>query len=411
MINRVSTASQYQSLTSNLMRKQGELNTSNEHLATGRRVLTAGDDPVSSVMIQNYRQEQTLITQYQDAITLATNRMNVTESTLTGVENNLDVTKQKVIRMINGAMAAEDRSAFKDELQSLYDELLGLANTQDESGNYIFAGTQSATKPFMQNGQTPPTIVYQGDDQARHSQIDKNLEVKTSLTGNDVFMAIPNPYGDYRPDFSGLQPDSQLHILTATNSNPNDSNNYSVKFVDNAGVMEYQLYQGDPTTGVLLDQNTYDPKVGVNFDLAAAGGAGTLDFQFDGEIKLGDSVALTPSKTFNVLDSLKDAINNAEQPTSSAEGNANLQRVIDDLNGAFIHMNQQRSQVGSVLQTLDRQGEQHKDFELTLNKAQSGLEDLDYSKAIIDMNEQSMALQASQAAFNKTKELTLFNYL
>ena len=249
MINRVSTASQYQSLTSNLMRKQGELNTSNEHLATGRRVLTAGDDPVSSVMIQNYRQEQTLITQYQDAITLATNRMNVTESTLTGVENNLDVTKQKVIRMINGAMAAEDRSAFKDELQSLYDELLGLANTQDESGNYIFAGTQSATKPFIQNGQTPPTIVYQGDDQARHSQIDKNLEVKTSLTGNDVFMAIPNPYGDYRPDFSGLQPDSQLHVLTATNSNPNDTNNYSVKFVDNAGVMEYQLYQGDPTTG------------------------------------------------------------------------------------------------------------------------------------------------------------------
>ena len=151
--------------------------------------------------------------------------------------------------------------------------------------------------------------------------------------------------------------------------------------------------------------------MGVNFDLAAAGGAGTLDFQFDGEIKLGDSVALNPSKTFNVLDSLQDAINNAEQPTSSAEGNANLQRVIDDLNSGFIHMNQQRSQVGSVLQTLDRQGEQHKDFELTLNKAQSGLEDLDYSKAIIDMNEQSMALQASQAAFNKTKELTLFNYL
>ncbi len=362
-------------------------------------------------MIQNYRQEQTLITQYQDAITLATNRMNVTESTLTGVENNLDVTKQKVIRMINGAMAAEDRSAFKDELQSLYDELLGLANTQDESGNYIFAGTQSATKPFMQNGQTPPTIVYQGDDQARHGQIDKNLEVKTSLTGNDVFMGIPNPYGDYRPDFSNLQPDSQPHVLTATNSNPNDSNNYSVKFVDNAGVMEYQIYQGDPTTGVLLEQNTYEPEVGISFDLAAAGGAGTLDFQFDGEIKLGDSVALNPSKTFNVLDSLQDAINNAEQPTSSAEGNANLQRVIDDLNGAFIHMNQQRSQVGSVLQTLDRQSEQHKDFELTLNKAQSGLEDLDYSKAIIDMNEQSMALQASQAAFNKTKELTLFNYL
>ncbi len=41
MINRVSTASQYQNLTSNLMRKQGELNQTNGQLSSGKRVETA----------------------------------------------------------------------------------------------------------------------------------------------------------------------------------------------------------------------------------------------------------------------------------------------------------------------------------------------------------------------------------
>ena len=97
MINRVSTASQYQNLTSNLMRKQGELNQTNGQLSSGKRVETAGDDPVSSVTIQNYRQQLTQIDQYNSAITLANNRLQTMETAIAGVEDNLGATKQKVL--------------------------------------------------------------------------------------------------------------------------------------------------------------------------------------------------------------------------------------------------------------------------------------------------------------------------
>ncbi|NVP02640.1 flagellar hook-associated protein 3, partial [Photobacterium damselae subsp. damselae] len=89
----------------------------------------------------------------------------------------------------------------------------------------------------------------------------------------------------------------------------------------------------------------------------------------------------------------------------------NLQRVIDDLDAGFVHMNQQRSEVGSIMKQVERQQEQHLDFELTLNTAHGGLEDLDYSSAVLDLNQQALALQASQAAFSQTKKLSLFNYL
>lgn len=421
MINRVSTASQYQNLTSNLMRKQGELNQTNGQLSSGKRVETAGDDPVSSVTIQNYRQQLTQIDQYNSAITLANNRLQTMETAIAGVEDNLGATKQKVLGMINGAMASNDRTAFKDELISLRDGLLELANSRDEAGNYVFAGNQSDTKPFMEA--TDGSMNYHGDSQSRYAQIDKSVNVKTSLPGDQLFTDIPNSYGDFRPVFSdktattdGLTDGSKLHLLSATTSDFASAETIEVSFnevdvVDSDGnttkEMQYSLNIGGKA---VVTDASYDPQQGISYKDPAVADSATLNLQFDG-ISSGDSITLKPAQTINIFDSIQSAIDNAERPTSSPAAEANLQRVIDDLDSGFVHMNQQRSEVGTIMQQVDRQLEQHLDFELTLNQAQSGLEDLDYSKAIMDMNQQMMALQASQQAFGQTKQLSLFNYI
>ncbi|MCP4956093.1 MAG: flagellar hook-associated protein FlgL [Photobacterium aquimaris] len=421
MINRVSTASQYQNLTSNLMRKQGELNQTNGQLSSGKRVETAGDDPVSSVTIQNYRQQLTQIDQYNSAITLANNRLQTMETAIAGVEDNLGATKQKVLGMINGAMASNDRTAFKDELISLRDGLLELANSRDEAGNYVFAGNQSDTKPFMEA--IDGSMNYHGDNQSRYAQIDKSVNVKTSLPGDQLFTDVPNSYGDFRPVFSdktatadGLTDGSKLHLLSATTSDFSTAETIEVSFnevdvVDGDGnttkEMQYSLNIGGKE---VVTDASYDPQQGISYKDPAVADSATLNLQFDG-ISSGDSITLKPAQTINIFDSIQSAIDNAERPTSSPAAEANLQRVIDDLDSGFVHMNQQRSEVGTIMQQVDRQLEQHLDFELTLNQAQSGLEDLDYSKAIMDMNQQMMALQASQQAFGQTKQLSLFNYI
>ncbi|OBU18788.1 flagellar hook-associated protein 3 [Photobacterium aquimaris] len=420
MINRVSTASQYQNLTSNLMRKQGELNQTNGQLSSGKRVETAGDDPVSSVTIQNYRQQLTQIDQYNSAITLANNRLQTMETAIAGVEDNLGATKQKVLGMINGAMASNDRTAFKDELISLRDGLLELANSRDEAGNYVFAGNQSDTKPFMEA--TDGSMNYHGDNQSRYAQIDKSVNVKTSLPGDQLFTDIPNSYGDFRPVFSdktatagGLTDGSKLHLLSATTTDFSKAEDIEVSFIEVDVVadgkttkeMQYNLTVGGK---VVAENQAYDSEQGIVYKDPAVADSATLNLQFDG-ISSGDSITLEPAQTINIFDSIQSAIDNAERPTSSPAAEANLQRVIDDLDSGFVHMNQQRSEVGTIMQQVDRQLEQHLDFELTLNQAQSGLEDLDYSKAIMDMNQQMMALQASQQAFGQTKQLSLFNYI
>ena len=54
---------------------------------------------------------------------------------------------------------------------------------------------------------------------------------------------------------------------------------------------------------------------------------------------------------------------------------------------------------------------QHQDFDLTISKSLSSIEDLDYAQAVIEFSENTRALQASQQAFGKVKDITLFNYV
>ncbi|MGL6176235.1 MAG: flagellar hook-associated protein FlgL, partial [Vibrionaceae bacterium] len=60
---------------------------------------------------------------------------------------------------------------------------------------------------------------------------------------------------------------------------------------------------------------------------------------------------------------------------------------------------------------LERQQEMHLDYQVVVKRSLSTVEDLNYATAVIDMNENMLALQASQQAFAKTKQLSLFNYM
>ena len=50
-------------------------------------------------------------------------------------------------------------------------------------------------------------------------------------------------------------------------------------------------------------------------------------------------------------------------------------------------------------------------FNIQLNDSLGDLEDLDYAKAISEMNLQMVALEAAQKAYTNTQNLSLFNYL
>lgn len=70
-----------------------------------------------------------------------------------------------------------------------------------------------------------------------------------------------------------------------------------------------------------------------------------------------------------------------------------------------------RTDLGTRMNRVEDQELLNNNFNLRLQKALSSLEDLDYTKAITEMNLQMVALEAAQKAYTKTQSLSLFNYL
>ena len=70
-----------------------------------------------------------------------------------------------------------------------------------------------------------------------------------------------------------------------------------------------------------------------------------------------------------------------------------------------------RTDLGVRMNRVDEQQSLNENFNVRLQDTLSGLEDLDYTKAITEMNLQMVALEAAQKAYTKTQGLSLFNYL
>ena len=69
------------------------------------------------------------------------------------------------------------------------------------------------------------------------------------------------------------------------------------------------------------------------------------------------------------------------------------------------------TELGSRMGLVEDQQLLNESFNIQLQDTLSGLEDIDYAKAISDMNLQMVALQAAQQTYSQTKDLNLFNYL
>ncbi len=396
MLTRISSFHNYQSVQNDFRRQENKVHHNQAQLASGKKLQSASDDPLATHYLQNIGQQSEQLKQYVDAITLIRNRLEHHEVMVANSEGFADEAKRTVMEMINGALSPEDRLAKKREIQELSSNLLHLANAQDESGNYTFSGTKPKSQPFFRDNEG--NVSYQGDDYQRKMRVATSFEMAMNDPGSKLFMEIDNPFGDYEPQYD-LEPASELLLGRATNT-ADDSATYKVTFVDmQTGKFAYQLEKD----GAVVAAEDYDPSTGVVYE--------GLNIQFKGQITKGDSITLEPRETFSIFDTFKETAEQAENPVSDASATAKLHQMTEEFHAAFIHLTKARTDVGARLSTLDIQEQQHEDFKLSLAKAKSNFEDLDYSKAIIEFNENSRALQASQQAFGKTKDLTLFNYI
>jgi flagellar hook-associated protein 3 FlgL len=181
---RISTQMMFDSGSARISEMQGNLVKTQQQIATGRRILTPSDDPVAAARALEVTQTQSQNTRYGINRQYAKSALGELEGTLSNVTSLLQDVKTSVIAAGNAALSDTERGFLATELRGRFDQLLGLANSRDAQGNYLFSGYQTSTPAFVQSA---TGATYQGDAGQRLMQVDPTRQLAVSNSGQAVF--------------------------------------------------------------------------------------------------------------------------------------------------------------------------------------------------------------------------------
>jgi flagellar hook-associated protein 3 FlgL len=199
---RIATSQITDNAVSAMQDLQAQLAKTQQQLSTGKRVLTPADDPSAAASILSLNQSVSLTQQYLRNSKVAQTRLSLEDTSLSGASDILQRVHELAVQANNGTMSAADRRAIAAEVSQLAQQLQGLGNTTDASGDYLFAGFKSTTQPFTDNG--AGSIVYNGDQGTRSLQIGPQRQVEVGDSGASVFMTIPASAGGVQSVFDTL---------------------------------------------------------------------------------------------------------------------------------------------------------------------------------------------------------------
>ncbi len=186
---RISTNTIYQGGISKISTLQSEQAKLQQQISTGRRIASPSDDPVAAARALEVSYAQGINSKFADTRQTAQIKLNTLESNLTSVTSLLVSTQSTLVGAGNGTYSNLERGFIGAELKGSLEALIGMANTQDAYGNYLYAGFQTDTKPFVANA---AGATYAGDSNQQLLQVDSQRQMAVNVTGDNVFQAGGN---------------------------------------------------------------------------------------------------------------------------------------------------------------------------------------------------------------------------
>lgn len=174
-------------LGANLNQTQATQQNLTEELSSGLRINSIGQDPVAAaqnVQLLNQIQRDDSFTQTNN---LTQGVLQVTDSALGSVVSQLNQALSLATRGNNGTLNSSDLKAISNQLATIRDQVLNLANSSYQ-GKYIFAGSKSDSVPFSLNTSQPvATVTYSGDSNTESLSTPGGQTVALNIPGDQIF--------------------------------------------------------------------------------------------------------------------------------------------------------------------------------------------------------------------------------
>lgn len=401
---RVSTNTIYETGTNLMLQQQEALVKTQQQLSTGRRILAPSDDPIAAAQALNVTQSESLNKQYAVNRASASSSLGLEENILKQVTSLLQDVHGTTVYGGNSTLTDADRKILATELRSKLDSLVGLANTTDENGQFLFSGYQASTKPFVQTGLN---VQYSGDQGQRLNQVGPARQLAISDSGTDIFERIKNGNGVFTTAANSLNLGTGVvdggSVITPASLT---GANYDITFTVAAGVTTYDIL--NTTTGLPVSlANPYVGNSTISFD--------GIQMSIKGDPANGDKFTVSPSSNQSIFKTVSDLITALETPSSGQPGGTrlanSLSTALQSINNSLEHVLTKQSSIGARMNEIDTLESVGSDQDIQFKQLLSQLQDVDFAKATSDFQRQQLYLQAAQQSYIKISGLSLFNYI
>jgi flagellar hook-associated protein 3 FlgL len=378
---------------------ESNISTTQDGISSGLAFSTASQDPVGAGLVAGYNQVLAQSQQYTSNGQSATGSLNTEDSALTQLQNQLQSLRDLALEANNATESPSDLSAIATQVQQIQQSILSVANTQDGTGNYIFAGYSTQTQPFAQS---TTGATYSGDQGQRQVQIGAGQTVVVGDNGDLVFNQVKTGNGTFNVTPAGTNTGTGILGATAV-TDPADytGGTYSIEFT------APDAYQVVNSGGTVVTSGNYTSGQAITF----AGVQVTLS----GAPASGDSFAVAPSTDQSVFTTVQNLANALQQSTATPAGQAQLNNsIVSAINGidqALDNTQTVQSSVGARLNTITTAQAVATTQQTQLQQSISNIQSLDYPSAVTTLDSENTTLTAAMEAYTQTEGLSLFKYL
>lgn len=337
-------------------------------LSSGMKIFKASEDTAAAVKAYQVRTSLNRNVGYTSNLSHADQVLTSSESVLLGIETILKEAKGKISQAINSPNSPADRKIIAGELESIQDQIFQAMNSND-SGFYVFGGSNSDKKPFeideatgklMYNGSILTDLHDGADDATIHALSDDSLYLDIGLA----------------PEF-----DADGNVIKSTVFE------YSITGIDVMGYGESALF---------------DPKTGEPVYQLDATGHKVLDVD-------GNPIQMTATNNlYDIIGAIAKEIRKDGDSGYSAD-------VVEALYGRFEEavntVTTQLTNIGAKTSYIEYSESRIGTQDLNLKEKQSQIEDVDYAESYTTYTSLYTSYQAALQVGSKIIGPSLFDYL
>lgn len=160
-------------------------------LSSGQKISKGSEDPIlaqKSIYLTNLKTQNA---QYTKNANDVKSIIDYSESVLGQAGDILTRAKELAIQASTDTITNDSRAAIVKEYDQLIIEITNLGN-QQFNGKYIFAGTNTTTKPFELVGDPATRVDYSGNGEKISFNVSETTQLSSNITGDEAFLDTIN---------------------------------------------------------------------------------------------------------------------------------------------------------------------------------------------------------------------------